>query len=686
MSPASGQARRTLLWCVVGALALSVAGGLALHARVRATIDAHGAALAAIAAEAAAGVDAALHARVRGPADAEGAAFETIRHHLRTVVDRHRLRSPVYTLRRDGDVTRFVVMTNATPFVGEPYSLRRPMVAVFEGAARAHSGLYGDDHGRWVSGYAPVRGADGRVEALVSVDRPADDLLVERRRAWLWTALLGLLGALLGAAAPAARRAWGGGVGRLLAGSLALRIGWAGSAAVVLAVGVAGVLNYRSDRAAAVQRIEDRLATAVRVGVHQLDPAAHRRVAATGAAGSEDFRRLRDALRAVKEAAGLDSPVYTLRRDGSMTRFVVMTNETPFVGDPYELRPGMAATFERGQPGAEGPYDDAHGTWISAWAPLFDADGAVIAVLQADAEVGGLIAALRTEALQQVVFGLAGIAVAFLLAFVLARGVARPIAAIAEAADRVGTGDFSVRVEVRGDDEVAALGRAINDMARGLDERERLRGMFGRYMASQVVETLLDAGEVRLSGELRPLTVVISDIRGYTALTEALGAEDVVALLNDYFAILVEAVVRREGVVDKFMGDAMLCWFGAPMDQPDHAQRAVDACADIMRALDAWNAERATRGLAPVHTGIGVATGDVVVGNIGSAQRLEYTAIGDAVNLASRLCSKADAGQVLVSGAVRAAVEAPLEPVGAMQVKGVAEPVEVHRLRWAGPS
>ena len=148
----------------------------------------------------------------------------------------------------------------------------------------------------------------------------------------------------------------------------------------------------------------------------------------------------------------------------------------------------------------------------------------------------------------------------------------------------------------------------------------------------------------------------------------------------------VEAVVRREGVVDKFMGDAMLCWFGAPMDQPDHAQRAVDACADIMRALDAWNAERATRGLAPVHTGIGVATGDVVVGNIGSAQRLEYTAIGDAVNLASRLCSKADAGQVLVSGAVRAAVEAPLEPVGAMQVKGVAEPVEVHRLRWAGPS
>ncbi|MCA9541908.1 MAG: HAMP domain-containing protein, partial [Myxococcales bacterium] len=354
----------------------------------------------------------------------------------------------------------------------------------------------------------------------------------------------------------------------------------------------------------------------------------------------------------------------------------------PFIGDEYELRPGVKATFEGAGAGAEGPYEDAHGAWISAWAPIFDARGEVIAVVQADYSLEALLMARTNQALGLLFFGLVGVAVALFAALLLAQGIARPILAVVDAARRLGGGDFEVRVHESGATEVRALSEAINQMANGLAERERIRSLFGRYVAGQVADHLLTTSHIEFAGEQRLVTVMISDIRGFTALTEALGAREIVALLNEYFSLLVDEVVRLEGVIDKFMGDAMLSWFGAPQPQPDHDQRTVDAAAAIMRRLDRWNADRAAQSLPPVPTGIGIARGEVVVGNIGSPQRLEYTAIGDAVNLASRLCSQAKAGEVLISDEVRRAVDAPTEDVGFIEVKGVAEPVHVHRLRW----
>jgi adenylate cyclase len=129
------------------------------------------------------------------------------------------------------------------------------------------------------------------------------------------------------------------------------------------------------------------------------------------------------------------------------------------------------------------------------------------------------------------------------------------------------------------------------------------------------------------------------------------------------------------------MGDAMLCWFGAPVPQEDHCERAVAAAREMMAEAAVWNRARVERGLKPVATGVGIASGRVVVGNIGSRRRLEYTAIGDAVNLASRLCSKAEAGEILVSEAVCVgAADVPFMKVGPMEVKGVSEPVLVSRL------
>ncbi len=470
-------------------------------------------------------------------------------------------------------------------------------------------------------------------------------------------------------------------LGRLLGGGLATRIGLGSAVSVLIAASIILVLDFRDARTDLVAHLGDNLETTVRVGAGRLDPALHAAAAGSLDPGNPAFLQLRDTLRAVQAEARVPSPIYTLRRDGETTRFVVMTNETPFIGDPYELRPGVKRTFEGGGAGRAGPYTDDHGTWISAWSPVQGTDGTVIAVLQADYEITTLVHALRDRALRTVAFALVAVLAAFGAAALLARGIARPIAAIAVAARRIETGDFSVQVPESGADEMGELARAVNRMARGLAERERLRDMFGKYMATQVMDKLLDGGDVELAGEEREVTVLLSDIRGFAALTEQLGAAEVVTLLNEYFTLLVNVVMAEDGVVDKFMGDAMLCYYGAPVAQADHRERAVRTGIRILEALDRWNQGRISSGLAPISTGIGIASGRVVLGNIGSPQRLEYTAIGEAVNLASRLCSKAEAGQIVVMEDVRNAVVDPrFQPAERIAVKGFALPVSVNRL------
>ncbi len=656
----------------------------------RTEVDREGQFLESVAAEVAAHVDAGEHESINGPQDEASPAFLSIRGMLREAQERRGIESPIYTLRPTVDGgTEFVVMTNETAFIGDAYVLRPAMRPVLDNGDRARTGLYGDDHGRWVSAYAPIKTADGAVVALVEVDRPADALVAGQtsRR------LVGLLGSLLGALLLGAlqwmfqaRRGPLAALKRLIVGRLAVRIGLAGSAAVVVAVGIAGWLDHHAARAELVSSLSKQLMTAVSVGAPLVDPDLHDEVARTGDPRSPAFIELQGRLRRLQESAHLESPVYTLRKDRGATRFVVMTNETPYIGDLQELRPGVAETFATGQPGSEGPYTNATDTWISAWAPICDARGAVIAVVQADHPVGTLLLELTNRSLRRLLFALAGIGLAFAAAAVLARNIAQPIRAIAEAAVRIGQGDLDVRVSEDRIDEVGELARAVNQMAHGLREREKLRDMFGKYMASQVVSELMDRGEISLEGEAREVTVLLSDIRGYTALTEELGATEVVALLNEYFTILVDCVIAEEGVVDKFMGDAMLCWFGAPVPAADHRERAVRAGVRIMERLGVWNAERVARGLEPVGTGIGTACGKVVVGNIGSPQFVEYTAIGDTVNLASRLCSKAQAGELIVTNYTRTVCEGAgvmngrFVEIGPVTLKGVADAVTIHKI------
>lgn len=237
---------------------------------------------------------------------------------------------------------------------------------------------------------------------------------------------------------------------------------------------------------------------------------------------------------------------------------------------------------------------------------------------------------------------------------------------------------------------VAAAALERERSASRLREASRIRENFARYFTPQLAERIAaTTGDVALGGDRRPVVVLFSDIRGFTEVAESLPPDAMAAQLNEYFGAMVECVFRHEGALDKYIGDALMAYWGAPVAREDDASRAVAAAVDMHAALAALNARWAREGRPVLAAGIGLHTGEAFVGNIGAPQRLEYTLIGDTVNLASRLCALAGGGEVLVSDAVRARLDAgwvlaPRPDVVPARHRGPA--VAVHAVHTRAPS
>jgi len=290
---------------------------------------------------------------------------------------------------------------------------------------------------------------------------------------------------------------------------------------------------------------------------------------------------------------------------------------------------------------------------------------------------------MSKDRLAIIALALCGVVLVFgLLVTVLnARAVVAPLTTVRNALDRVRKGDFEVEVTVFDGTELGLLQAGFNDMARGLREREAIRDMFGRHVGRDVAAAAA-AGTVELGGETRVVSVLFVDLIGSTAYATERSPQEVVATLNRFLGVVVEEVDRQGGFVNKFMGDAALAIFGAPVQTAEHPAAALRAARRIAaRLLDE---------VAEIEAGIGVGTGEAVAGNIGEESRFEYTVIGDSVNAASRLCdlSKTVPGHVLV--AWDAVVQAPAdeqahwEPAGEHVLRGRSAPTATGRLRSPG--
>jgi len=217
-------------------------------------------------------------------------------------------------------------------------------------------------------------------------------------------------------------------------------------------------------------------------------------------------------------------------------------------------------------------------------------------------------------------------------------------------------------------------------------EKRKVKRLFSRYVSKSVYNQLLaDPARARLGGTRRQMTVLFSDMRGFTAVTEKRAPEDTVAQLNDYFTRMVAVLFEHQGTLDKFVGDMVMALFGAPLDDPDHAEHAVQTALAMVRALGVLNAEWASFGLPRLDIGIGINSGDMVAGNIGSQSIMSYTVIGDAVNLGARLESlnKEYGTRIIISGATRALLKGQydIRPLGSVTVKGKSEPVAIFEVR-----
>ncbi|MBF0320062.1 MAG: GAF domain-containing protein [Nitrospirae bacterium] len=222
-----------------------------------------------------------------------------------------------------------------------------------------------------------------------------------------------------------------------------------------------------------------------------------------------------------------------------------------------------------------------------------------------------------------------------------------------------------------------------------ITQEKRVKETISRYMSKEVVEKLLEGGEAVLGGTTQQVTILFSDIRNFTAISEKLTSKETVAMLNDYFTVMVDIILKHHGVLDKYIGDSIMAIYGIPFKHTEDADRAVKTAIDMLAALKAYNEARAARSLAGTNIGIGINTGDVLVGNIGSLKRMEYTVIGDEVNLASRLedANKLYGTNILISEQTYKALKGSYtcREIDKLRVYGKNRAVAVYEVIAEGP-
>lgn len=270
---------------------------------------------------------------------------------------------------------------------------------------------------------------------------------------------------------------------------------------------------------------------------------------------------------------------------------------------------------------------------------------------------------------------------AILVGYFFARSLALPLRELVGATRRVEAEDYTVHVQPRSRDEVGALATSFNKMVHGLAERERMKDAFGRFVNKEVAERAM-RGELKLGGEKKECAVFFSDLRGFTAMSEKMQPEEVVEYLNRYFTLMVDCVDKSGGIVDKFIGDAVMATWGSVSSRGNDTANAIEGALMMRQALMEFNHFNEAHNLPLARFGCGINTGEVISGQIGTSKKMEFTVIGDAVNLASRIESlnKPFATDILISQDAYGRVEGMFEVVKmpAIKVKGKSQPQTIY--------
>jgi adenylate cyclase len=327
--------------------------------------------------------------------------------------------------------------------------------------------------------------------------------------------------------------------------------------------------------------------------------------------------------------------------------------------------------------------EDQWGTWLTANSPIRSKNGDSVGVVGVDIDAKNVIKELNTLKMTAASALVLSVALAIALAIYFSNNLARPLRELRDAVGAIGNGKLDTRMDTSAGDEFAEVAVAVNEMAAGLQQRDVFKGTLVRYMSGQLAEKILSSGKIPdLKGERRKITVIFADVRGFTSLSEKLPPEEVFSLLNDYFDRMIDEICKNHGMLNKFMGDGLMAVFGALDDDPYQEENAIKAALGMRRVLDGMRERFQSERQIDLRIGIGINTGIALVGNIGSNQRMEFTAIGDTVNLGSRLesATKELGTDIIVSEYtyVAARTQFQFRPLGQIAIRGRENPVTAY--------
>jgi len=270
--------------------------------------------------------------------------------------------------------------------------------------------------------------------------------------------------------------------------------------------------------------------------------------------------------------------------------------------------------------------------YLGSWKRFLDGELVVVSAVRKDTALAGVLLLQRRNILITVMI----LCVSMFLLLLFAKSLTNPLKRLVSGAERIGTGDFSVEIPSTSRDEIGRLSETFNAMTKGLAERDKIKSAFGKFVNKEIAERVMK-GEIQLGGESRVAAIFFSDIRSFTAISERLTPHEVVEFLNEYMTVMVECVNATNGVVDKFIGDSIMATWGIPYSRGNDTENAVNGALMMRKALARFNRNRGGPRNPIIRIGSGINTGEVIAGQIGSPERMEYTCIGDAVNLASRI-------------------------------------------------
>ena len=418
----------------------------------------------------------------------------------------------------------------------------------------------------------------------------------------------------------------------------------------VMASGATGSYFYYQARAAMLDSIRDQLRATAKISAMLVDGDVLQNLTEPSQMTSPEYLEIQELMGIIAQTSQEYLYAYTMRLENGQVRFIVDSPAHDDDGDgiisedelpepigalypdpPQELLHGFI------HPSADQrPYRDQWGKTISGYAPVHDSTGRPAALFGIDMSIDTVeakLAAIRRA-------GMVSLAIAMTMAlgmgWYFSRRIFRPLGNLQNALRKVGEGDYSHRLNESGTDEIAASARSYNAMVSELREKALMKSSLGKVLGAQAIQHLLD-NRLALGGEMHQATLLVCDLRGFTRLSQKLPPKLLVGLLNDYLTAMVAVIQEHGGMVDKFVGDMILAVFGHPLPLDEEQEAALKAAKTMILRCDELNRQLQLSPELRLVNSIGLHCGAILAGNIGSPERMEYTVMGHAVNVASRI-------------------------------------------------